>query len=168
MEILQTVLAYIGVALGGISLTAIITAIICGILKGAFNKAINKINVEKISERAVDKTVGRVKKVSFEQNIQPIVESELEKINEKSNEHIKKALEETNERYEKLITILEKLACYFDNSIGVPDSAKEELHSAIDMAKTQKVEPQIVKITEEEVKIELTEETKKETSKVQR
>ena len=38
----------------------------------------------------------RIKQVSFKQNIQPIVESELKKVTETANEYIKKQLKEVH------------------------------------------------------------------------
>ena len=82
MEILSQIWVWIGTAIGGVSLAGIISAIIYGSLKGAFNRTISKINVQKIAEQATEKGVDKVKKISFTHSIQPIVESELKKVNE--------------------------------------------------------------------------------------
>ena len=95
MEILNQVWVWLVSSIGGISVAGIITAIIYGSLKGAFNKAISKINVEKISEQATEKGIERVKKITFTHSIQPIVESELKKVNEYSVEILKTYMEET-------------------------------------------------------------------------
>ena len=124
-------------ALGGISLSAIISAIIYGCLKGAFNKAIAKINVQKIADQATEKGVERVKKVAFTHSIQPLVESELKKVNEHSVEVLNAKLEDVENKYNNIINILEKQAAYFDNSIGVPEEKKEELKQAIAEAKNE-------------------------------
>lgn len=127
MEILNTIWVWVISILGGLSISSIISAVIYGCLKGAFNKTISKINVEKIADLATDKGVERVKKVSFTHNIQPIVESELKKINEYSKEVFDKKMETISKQYEMIVKILIKFSAYFDNSIGVPDSAKEDL-----------------------------------------
>lgn len=127
MEILNTIWVWVISILGGLSISSIISAVIYGCLKGAFNKTISKINVEKIAELATDKGVERVKKVSFTHNIQPIVESELKKINEYAIEVFNKKMETISKQYEMIVKILIKFSAYFDNSIGVPDSAKEDL-----------------------------------------
>lgn len=137
MEIFSQIWVWIGTALGGISVAGIISAIIYGCLKGAFNRAISKINVQKIADQATDKGIERVKTVSFSHSIQPLVESELQKINEKAVEMVKVYMEEVSKRYENVITILEKLSAYFDNSIGVSETAKEELKKAIETAKIE-------------------------------
>lgn len=131
MEILNTIWVWIISILGGLSISSIISAVIYGCLKGAFNKTISKINVEKIADLATDKGVERVKKVSFTHNIQPIVESELKKINEYSIEVFNKKMETISKQYEMIVQILIKFSAYFDNSIGVPDSAKEDLKKVL-------------------------------------
>lgn len=177
MEIFNQIWVWILSAVGGLTLTGIITAIIYGSLRGAFNKTISKINVQKIADQATEKGVERVKKISFTHSIQPIVESELKKINEHSTEVIKNSLKETSEKYDKLINVMEKLSAYFDNSIGVSESAKEELREAIKEAKEEKpmvaesvVSDEVVVVEEkEEIKAEPTITTaNKKTIKVER
>ena len=80
MEILNEIWVWIGSVLGGLTVTGVLSAIIAGTLKGAFTKTISKINVEKIAEEATNKGIEKVKKISFEQSLQPIVESELKKV----------------------------------------------------------------------------------------
>lgn len=149
MEILNQIWVWLGTALGGVSLAGIISAIIYGALKGAFNKTISKINVAQIAEQATEKGVEKVKKVSFSHSIQPIVESELKKINEHSVEVIKIYLEEVGKKYDNVINILEKLSAYFDNSIGVSETAKQELRETIANSKTS--ENSVESIVEEEI-----------------
>lgn len=148
MEIFSQIWVWILSTLGGISIAGIVSAIIYGCLKGAFNKTIAKINVQKIAEQATEKGVEKVKKVSFSHSIQPLVESELKKINEHSVEVLKSCMEETEKKYENIITILEKLSAYFDNSIGVSDGAKEELKKAIMLAKNEQITADSVVVDE--------------------
>lgn len=142
MEFVSNIWTWIGISLGGVSLAGIIVAIIYGSLKGAFNRTIRKVNVEKIAERVCDKSIDRIKEVSFTQNIQPIVESELKKITEEANKYIDKNLKDTQEKYDQLIAILEKFYAYFDDSL-VSDAKKQELKKAIEQAKMAK--PQLSK-----------------------
>ena len=141
MEILNEIWVWIVSALGGVSLAGVISAAIYGCLKGAFSKTISKINVEKIAKDATDKGIDKVKAVSFSHSIQPLVESELKKINEMSVEVVKKELNEVKAEYRTLINIIKKLSAYFDNSIGVSDTAKQELKQAIAEAENEPVEP---------------------------
>lgn len=148
MEFLNEIWVWIMSAVGGVSLSAIISAIIYGCLKGAFNKTISKINVESIADKATEKGVERVKKVSFTHNIQPLVESELKKINEHSVEVLKKELADVQAKYDNVIDILDKLACYFDNSIGVAEEKKAELKQAIAKAQNKPMVAESVVVDE--------------------
>ena len=148
MEFLNEIWVWIMSAIGGLSLSAIISSIIYGCLKGAFNKTISKINVESIADKATEKGVERVKKVSFTHNIQPLVESELKKINEHSVEVLKKELDDVQTKYDNVIDILDKLACYFDNSIGVADEKKAELKQAIAKAQNKPMVAESVVVDE--------------------
>ena len=172
MEILNQVWVWLVSAIGGISLAGIITAIIYGSLKGAFNRAISKINVQKISEQATEKGVERVKKITFTHSIQPIVESELKKVNEYSVEILKTYMEETAKKYENVLNVLDKLSAYFDNSIGVSENAKNELKQAIAEAKNEPIMVESVVVDEnvKETIIETVEPTKtaKKPTKVER
>ena len=127
METLNAIWQAIYPYVAGVSVTGILSAVIYGCLKGAFSKTISKVNVEKICEDATSKGIDKVKEVSFKQSIQPLCESELKKITEQANDYMKSYLDEMNKKYDQLIEIIEKLSAYFDNSIGVSDTAKEDL-----------------------------------------
>lgn len=159
MEVFNEIWVWVVSILGGISLSSIITAILYGCLKGAFNKTISKINVQKIADQATEKGVEKVKKISFTHSIQPLVESELKKVNEHSVEVLKKELLDVKEKYDKVINILDKLAAYFDNSIGVPEEKKAELKQALlDAVETPiKAESVVVEETLEETTIKAVE-----------
>lgn len=150
MDIFSQVWVWVASVAGGITFAGVITAIIYGCLKGAFSKTISKINVQKIADDATEKGIERVKKVSFTHSIEPIVESELQKINEKSSALIKEELKVVQDKYDKLVDVIEKLSAYFDNSIGVPELAKKELREAIENAKDKapvaecKVESEVI------------------------
>lgn len=147
MEIFNEIWVWLVAALGGISITSILTAVIIGCLKGAFNRTISKINVEKIADDATNKGIEKVKKISFEQSIQPIVESELKKITEEANKYIEASLIETQKKYDNLIAILEKFYAYFDDSL-VSESKKQELKQALEDAKNEPRTAQSVVVEE--------------------
>lgn len=148
MEFLNEIWIWIVSTIGGLSLSAIVSAVIYGSLKGAFNKTISKINVESIADKATEKGIERVKKVSFTHNIQPLVESGLEKVNEKAVETLKEELIKLDNKYDNIINILEKQAAYFDNSIGVPEEKKAELKQAIAEAQNKPMVAESVVIDE--------------------
>lgn len=147
-KVLGEAWTWIVTAFGGVSLAGIISAVIYGCLKGAFNKTIAKLDVNKIADEATDKGVERVKEISFTHSIQPIVESELKKINEASTEVLKQSLADVNNNYEKLLIVIQKLAAYFDNSIGVTEQAKEELRQALADAEKSAITAESIVIVE--------------------
>ena len=153
MEVLNELWTWVASIVGGVSLAGIVTTVIYGALKGAFNRTISKINVEKIADEATEKGVERVKKVSFSHSIQPLVESELKKINEKATEVLETKLAEVNDNYSRLVVCLEKLSAYFDNSIGVTDKAKEEMKEALANAKLPSTTVESVVVGEEVEKV---------------
>ena len=147
MEFLSNIGMWIVGALGGLSIAGIISAIIYGCLKGAFNRTLQKMNIEKINENLANKQMERIKKVSFTQNIQPLVETELKKVTEAANEYIKKELIETQKKYDNVIMVLEKFYAYFDDSL-VSDVKKEELRKALDDAKNDTSKPNEINVDE--------------------
>jgi len=124
--IFQSVEGWVIASVGGVSLAGIISFIIWAVLKSAFNKVIIKANLKATQEE------------------------ELKKIVEQAQELVAQELESVNKRYDKLVNVLEALASYFDNSIGVSDEAKQSLKEALAEAKEIKIEPEI----EQEVKVE--------------
>lgn len=152
-EIFSQVWVWIASAVGGLSIAGILTAVIYGVLQGAFKRTISKINVEKIAELATDKGVEKVKSISFSHSIQPLIESELHKINEYAQMAVAGYLDQLNKRYDYIISILDKLSAYFDNSIGVCENAKKELKAIIAEAKEEvlKAESKVAESTTETV-----------------
>lgn len=123
-----------GGTLGGtilVSVVLILRAAICKKIDGVKESVNNKVIANDVSKELID----IIKNISFEQNIQPLVESELKKVTEEANSYVAQQLKETQEGYNKLLCCVEKLAAYFDNSIGVSDEAKAELKQAIAEAK---------------------------------
>lgn len=137
MEVLNQIWQAIAPYVAGISVSGILSAVIYGCLRGAFNRTINKINVDKIANEATDKGVEKVKQISFKHSIQPLVESELAKIDEKVAKQFKEELKKVQDNYDKLVAVLEKLSAYFDGSIGVSEQAKAELKQALADAKNE-------------------------------
>lgn len=152
-EMFSTIWVWIVGALGGLTLTAIITAIICGVLKGAFSRVVEKINVEKIADKATDKGVERVRKISFSHNIQPLVESELKKVHEENAKILEEEIKELKENNLAVINILDKFACYFDNSM-VKQEIKDDLKNEIAKAKQKNAKNEVESIVSNEIVVE--------------
>lgn len=143
--------AQIAPYLGGITLGGVISCIFYAILRSAFDKTINRIDVKKISDTATEKGVEKIKDVTFTHSIQPIVESRLQEIDERTAKMYRQKLSEVQKTYMQLIEIMDKFSAYFNNSIGVAEEDKKALREAIEKAK---IEPTAVESTAviEEVK----------------
>ncbi len=121
---------------------------------------LKKIDLEKLmnetAQCVTEKGIERVKSCSYTTTIQPLVESELQKVTERANTYIHGALANVGESYMKLVAVLEALAAYFDNSIGVSEQAKAALHAAIAAAKidTDTLENTPLEISVEEIEKE--------------
>jgi hypothetical protein len=141
----------------GISVSAIIGIIVGCIIKAVINKALGKVDskldIKEISKNAGEIALSGIKNVSFQQSIQPLVESELIKVREVSNGLAVQSMNELKAQNEKLYAVLSALSAYFDDSIMISDSKKAELHSALENMKPVQCEiPCTCEIEEKEVK----------------
>ena len=149
MEILNTIWGYVLPIGGGVTIGAIIVAIALPILKGSVTKIISRLNVEEIEKKAVERGVEQVKNISFTQNIQPLVKSELVKVTEAVTAELQSNIEKVHNDYISILAIIEKLSAYFDNSIAITDEAKKALKAEIEKAKNAIVTPDTVKVVDE-------------------
>ena len=99
--------------------------------------------------------INQIKNITFKNDIQPLVESELKKVYEYSIAVLETSLKAVKGQYGHVIDVLEALAKYFDNSIGVSEDAKAELKEAIEEAKnsleeTEPVESEVVIVSSPE------------------
>lgn len=148
MEWLNSVWEYVVPIGGGITIGAIVVAILSAILKGFTTKFTEKVNLQAIEQKAVDSGIDKLKNVSFKQTIQPVVESGLKKVSEEANARIDEHLAETELRYQKLITIMEKFACYFDGAVGVSQEVKDDFKQAIKDAQIDTVDETLTAVEE--------------------
>ena len=149
MELLNTIWGYVLPVGGGLTVGAIIVAIALPILKGSATKIVSRLNVEEIEKKAVERGVEQVKNISFTQNIQPLVKSELVKVTEAVTAELQSNIEKVHNDYISILAIMEKLSAYFDNSIAITDEAKKALKDEIEKAKNAIVTPDIIKVEEE-------------------
>lgn len=149
MEILNTIWGYVLPIGGGLTVGAIIVAIALPILKGSVTKVVSRLNIEEIEKKAVARGVEQVKNISFTQNIQPLVKSELVKVTEAVTNELQYNIDKLHDDYISILAILEKLSAYFDNSIAITDEAKKALREEIEKAKNGVLQPDIVKVVEE-------------------
>lgn len=150
------------------AIASILGACISRAIKKSKNETTAALNTKVVANEVKKEIKDDIKNITFEQDIQPLVKSELKKVTEEANEYVKQQLKETQEGYNKLLNCLEKLSAYFDNSIGVSDEAKAELKQAIEEAKVP-AEPantfETKVVVEEEQPKEIVIETKKASKK---
>lgn len=131
----------LGFSIGGVSVLGLLIGVAITIIKAKAEKIFSRKQLDKSAEYMADKTCEKIKKVTIRQEIQPVLESGLEKVNEKSVVFVKKAVDDLNAKLDQIIRIQEAQAKYFDNSIGVNEEARVELKQAIADAKnTPKIE----------------------------
>ena len=80
----------------------------------------------------------RIKELSINVELQPLVADELQKITKQVETYLENTQKELLDKTPKLIDCFGKLAAYFDSSIAVPQEIKDDLHLAIEDAKTTK------------------------------
>lgn len=168
-EILNQAWVWVTSIVGSVSLSTILAFIFALVNSSKLKKALGEFRAEQIAELATDKGIDKIKSMSFKHDIQPIVESELKKVYEYSVAVLETELKVVKGQYAHLVSVVEALAKYFDNSIGVSEEAKEELKSAIAEAKADAEQYEPVDSTPviEEAKQEI-KETKVATAKASR
>ncbi len=154
MEWLNNAWTIVSTLLGTVA-GGFIVAIFCGILKGISAKKTEKFFSKFDDEKIAKRIVERINKVTVTHTFQPIVESQLVKINEKADRRVAKHLEENNKKLDLIHEEIKALARYFDGSLGVTDEAKKGLALAISNYENTVVEnTQELTIIAEEVKDE--------------
>lgn len=155
-ELIKNAWFWVVTTIGGGSVIGLIVMACITVARGKIAKFISQINVKEIYEKvhaeAFADIQNSVKELTFKHSIQPVLESGLEKINEKADERVLKYVSKLERKLDLLHEENKALARYFDNSIGVSDEAKDNLKKAVENYDNQKsiIEPEI----EEEVKIE--------------
>ena len=122
---------------GGVGM-AIITGVISAISKNGVSKLMKKveqnINEERIASKTAEKVIAQIQSTTIKHSIQPAVESELERVNEKSAERFEKIEKKIDAKFNQVIAIQEKQADYFTDSL-VSDAKKQALAKEIEKAK---------------------------------
>ena len=153
-EILQKIALYLGIGVGGLTVGGIIVGIVFAFVKGYAKRTGEKLNVKQIVKDTITETVGQIKKITMAHSIQPLVNSEMEKVNEKVDARLIEMCEKVDKRLDKIVNIQEKFYAYFEDSM-VSEDKKKALKEAIEDAKQGVVEIDSVIIEEspkEEVK----------------
>ena len=118
----------------GVTIGSIVLFIGVLILKALVSKLVNKtigeINYKEIASNATEKGIETLKTMHFIQNIEPLAKSELQKVAEQANAMWKERADFFESKWDKAVKVLKVFTEFFDNSVGVPESKKEELKAA--------------------------------------
>lgn len=153
MEYLNTVWGYILPYLP-IIINAVISAVITIVVKKIVDKKLSKIDAKQVADEATNACLNKIRDVSFEHNIKPMVESELIKVREESKLIVKDEVKEVVKGNNDIIAILQALKTYFDDSAFISQDKKDNVQTIIDNSKEKVIEPvpsKIVIIKDEEV-----------------
>lgn len=156
-EMIKSAWFWVITTIGGGSLIGLIVVVCIMVAKGKIAKFISQINVKQIykevHEEAFKDVQNGIKEVVFKQNIQPVLESGLEKVNEKTDERLVKYIGNLEKKMDLLHEENKAFASYFDSSIGVTDEAKARMKKAIenyekDMAEIEPANEQTIEVKE--------------------
>ena len=140
LEDIQNLWNTISPYLAGITIGGIVSCFFYAFFSAGIKKWINKIQIGDMVEKTVDESMERIKDLSINVQLQPLVNEALQDITKQVIETNKKAYEDVMNKVNNLIECFGKLATYFDNSIAVPQEVKDDLHNAIDNAKQLGIE----------------------------
>lgn len=153
MEYLNTVWGYILPYLP-IIINAVISAVITIVVKKIVDKKLSKIDAKQVADEATNACLNKIKDVSFEHNIKPMVESELIKVRDEAKLIVKDEVKEIVKGNNDIIAILQALKTYFDDSAFISQDKKDNVQTILDNSKEKVIEPvtsKIVIIADEEV-----------------
>lgn len=141
--------------IGGLFAGGTFAGIVWVCLKAAFNRALAKANFKAAQKEAArvaaKEAVGEIKKITYTQNIQPLVISEMVKVNERVDARLVKLSEKVIKKLDLIHEENKALARYFDGSLGVTDEAKKGLKVALANYEKEVVpETQEIKVVEVE------------------
>lgn len=167
-EILAKIWGYALPIGSGVTIGAIVVFIAYICIKAMLKKFATKYNLsskeEELISRIADKVIEKLKGTTINGSLEKIAKSELQKITEVNLDLLKEELSQNSAEHYNILLVIEKLASYFDNSIGVGEDKKQELKLAIENAKSHENAPnsqEIVLVEERVVETEKTENTPK-------
>lgn len=134
METLQKAWNIIAPYLTGITIGGIVSALFYAIFSGSIKAFINRINIEKVVNDTIDSTMQKVKGLTINVELEPLVAEKLNAIEETINAKLETVLKDNTEKTNKMIECFGKLATYFDNSVAIPEETKKELHDMVNEA----------------------------------
>lgn len=146
-------------------ISTVVSTVVPIIIKKIVNKKLDTIDTEKVANQATDACLNKIKDVSFEHSIKPLVESELIKVREEAKLIVKDEVKEIVKGNNDIMATLQALKTYFDDSAFISQDKKDNVQAIIDNSKEKVVEPVVSKIVVEEKPVKVEEKAVK---KVQR
>lgn len=132
-------------ACSGLSVSAIMAAIILVFVRRITNNGIDRIekktDASTIADLATNKLEEHFANTTIDVNIAPLMEKQYKILAAEVYETLFKIIQKQDEKYLAMVKCFEKLSHYYDGSIGITDSQKEELAQAIAYAKSLYNEP---------------------------
>ena len=126
---------------------AVVGAVVVYFVKKLVGKKLESIDVEKISQQTIDKTMDKIKGVAFTHSIEPIVKNEMAYIKKYAEDLSKSEVQELHNKYLQLIDILQAMKNYFDDSAFISHEKKEIVQGKIDEAKVVKEDTEKIETT---------------------
>lgn len=155
MEYLNSIWEYILPYLP-IVINAFVSGVVTIGVKKIVDKKLSTIDAKQVADEATSACLERIKDVSFEHSIKPLVESELIKVREEAKKIVKDEVKEIIKGNNDIIAILQALKTYFDDSAFIGQDKKDNVQAIINGTKEKVLTPIESKIViqEEETKSE--------------
>lgn len=123
----QTVWAWVIGIIGGIGFGTLIAFILKTVLTGIGKKIAEKIALKDLYDKTLEESKKGLKQITFKQSIEPLVVSELEKVNERVDARLTNELADLKHQNALMLKALQKFASFFDDSYMVNAEKKEQL-----------------------------------------
>lgn len=137
MEKLRALWEIIAPYISGGLMGGIVTMVILPFIRGKITKGFAKLNFDGFLKdmRAIlaaefNAALERIKGTVMTHSIEPLVLSEMQKVNESANERVQETCDKIHAENAALLNVLAAQAAYFDDST-VGEAKKTALHSAI-------------------------------------
>lgn len=158
----QSVWAWVVGIIGGIGFGTIMTILLKSVLTGIAKKSAEKIALKDLYDKTLEESKKGLKQITFKQSIEPLVISEIEKVNEKVDARLTNELADLKRKNDLMLKALQKFASFFDDSYMVNAEKKEELKQVFEEYNKLEI-PQ-----EQEIIIESHEEEKHEQNTIEK
>lgn len=118
-------LLYIQPIVSSAVFSAICLAILTAVIKALINKHFSKINIDTEIDKIANVTLDRFKGMTFKQNIEPLVKTELIDITSMLVADMELKYKRIVEMNVKIAKLVSHFSMFFENSYGIPDEYKE-------------------------------------------